>query len=144
MTTKQIEDFFDGYALRFNEALQGTSSDVKETKYSFADCFIAASPAGIICGKNGSEFEASLAKGYEFYRNIGITSMEIISKAITMLDDFHAMSRIAWRSNFSGKNSMGTMEFDVIYLVQIHGMEIKIFAYITGDEQKVLKEKGLI
>ena len=143
-TSKQIEDFFDHYALRFNEVLQGKSHDVKVTTQDFADCFIAANSSGVICGKNDREFEAVLTKGYEFYRNIGITSMDIISKEITMLDDFHAMSRISWRSSYSRKKSMGTMEFDVIYLIQIQGIEIKIFAYITGDEQKIFKEKGLI
>jgi len=34
-------------------------------------------------------------------------------------------------------------EFDVIYLVQTLGETPRIFAYITGDEEKALREKGL-
>jgi len=37
------------------------------------------------------------------------------------------------------------IEFDNIYVLRIEtGQEPQIFAYITGDEQQVLKDHGLI
>lgn len=112
---------------------------------AFADCFIEASPLGINCGKNDEQFKIGIPQGYTFYKNIGITSMDIIAKEINILDTYHAMIKIHWRSAFIKKNkSAGNIEFDVIYFVQTKGKQNKIFAYITGDEQTVLKENGLI
>ncbi len=36
------------------------------------------------------------------------------------------------------------IEFDVFYILQDINNELTIFAYITGDEQGVMKEHGLI
>ena len=64
---------------------------------------------------------------------------------ITQLDPRHAMTKVHWKSGFVRKDrSAGSIEFDVIYLVQIKDLQPKIFAYITGDEQSALKEEGLI
>lgn len=129
----------------FNKAIKGESSDVEETARSFADCIIAADPDGVHCGKNDEQFRTMIPKGYDFYKSIGIISMEIISKEITMLDNYHTMTKVHWKSGFVKKdNSNGSIEFDVIYFLQTKTNEHKIFGYITGDEQKVLRENGLI
>ena len=71
--------------------------------------------------------------------------MEIISKQITLLDDFHAMVKVYWKSNFIKKDgSNGSIEFANIYFTQTRENQHKVFAYITGDEQAVLREFGLI
>jgi hypothetical protein len=86
-----------------------------------------------------------MREGYAFYKNIGITSMEIISRGITFLDDFHTMIKIHWKSNFIKKDgSKGEIEFENIYFTQTRDNQPKVFAYITGDEQAVLREFGLI
>jgi len=36
------------------------------------------------------------------------------------------------------------IDFDVIYLLQYRDQHLKIFAYITGDEQAELQKNGLI
>ena len=143
-TSRDIENFFSNYALKFSEILHDKSNDGKSTTSDFAECVIGANPTGVICGKNDKEFEAVISRGYEFYRSIGITSMEIVSIKTTMLDDFHWMARVTWRSNYSAKNIDGKIVFEVIYFVQIREGQIKIFAYITGDEQKALRGSGLI
>ncbi len=142
--TKQVEIFFDAYAKLFNNAIQG-NVDAEATASVFSDCFIEAGPAGVNCGKNDEQFRSALTKGYGFYSEIGITSMDILSKEITILDDLHSMARINWRSNYRKKNKeVGKIDFQVIYLLQTIEGKPKIFAYITGDEQGVLKEHGLI
>lgn len=142
---KQIEHFFDRYEDRFNIALNTGNTDIEATTDSFADCFVEASPVGIVCGKNDQQFRQMIPQGYTAYKKMGITAMNILSKNISIIDDFHAMARIHWRSVYDRKNGKsGHIDFDVIYLVQDIGKGLKIFAYITGDEQKALKEHGLI
>jgi len=142
---EQLNYFFDQYANRFNKALRGESNDIEGTVASFANYFIEAGPSGVNCGRNDKQFREVIPQGYEFYRNIGIKSMDIISKTITLLDNVHTMTKIHWKSDFIRKDGVtGNIEFDIIYLVQSIDNMHKIFAYITGDEQAAMKEKGLI
>ena len=139
----RLTAFFEAYAARFNSSLSG-EVDVEGTVYAFAGCFVEASPVGIACSKNDELFREAIPKGYEFYRSIGTKSMEILSMDINLLDDFHAMVKIHWRASYLKKdNTRVAIEFDVIYLLQLIS-DIRIFAYITGDEQKALKENGLV
>jgi hypothetical protein len=141
---QQLSDFFNLYADKFNSALNNGTAAVETTK-SFSDCFIGASPLGVRCGVNNEDFRAALQQGYEFYNSIGIKAMDIVSKETTILDDFHEMTKIRWKSSYIKKDSSkGSIEFDNIYFTQTKGKESKIFAYITGDEQAALKGNGLI
>lgn len=140
-----LNDFFVVYEQRFNRFLRGEPLDVESTVRSFSACFIEASPVGVKCGQNDMQFRSMIPKGYEFYRSIGITAMDILSKNITMLDDFHAMVKVHWNCRFTRKDDVkGKIEFDVIYLLQTTEDSPRIFAYITGDEHAALKENGLI
>lgn len=141
----QIDDFFHQYAKLLNMALKGDTPDVEVTASNFSDCFIEASPLGVHCGKNDEQFRTMIPRGYSFYKSIGITKMNILTKTITLLDDYHSMTKIHWESGFvRTDNSTGSIEFDVIYFIQTREKKHKIFAYITGDEQAALKENGLI
>jgi hypothetical protein len=141
----QINYFFEQYERRFNDALQGAPPDIEAVTQSFADCFVEASPVGIICGKNDEQFRMKIPQGYEFYKKIGIVSMNILSKQIDFLDDFHVMVKVQWNSIFTKKdNSKSNIEFQVIYFLQVKDDNHKIFSYITGDEQKALKDHGMI
>lgn len=143
-TTNNLEDFFMGYEARFNQSLAG-SIDVEGTANTFANCFIEANPFGVNCGKNDDQFRAMIPRGYEFYKSIGTKSMKILSLKITSLDDYHSMANVHWQAIYSKKDgSEESIEFDVIYFIQTAGEQPKIFAYITGDEQGVLRERGLI
>lgn len=141
----EIENFFNRYEARFNDALSGAEPDIDETVNSFASDFIEASPAGIIVGKNDKKFRKAISQGWTFYKDIGIRAMDILSTQITILDNLHAMVKIHWNSSFVRKNNThGDIAFDVFYLVQKTGDELRIFAYITGDEQQALKDEGLV
>jgi hypothetical protein len=142
---KRLNDFFNSYADRFNNALKGGTPDIEGTIKSFSDCFIGASPTGVSCGNNNEEFKIAILQGYSFYKSIGVKTMDIISLQTTVLDNFHEMTKVRWKSSFVKKdNSKGSIEFENIYLTQTKENEPKIFTYITGDEQAVLKEHGLI
>lgn len=141
----QINNFFEQYEKRFNDALQGAPPDTEAVIQSFSDCFIEASPLGVVYGKNDEQFRTAIPQSYEYYKKIGIDSMNITSKEIVFLNDYHVMVKVQWNSIFTKKdNSKGNIEFEVIYFLQTKDDKYKIFSYITGDEQKALKENGLI
>jgi hypothetical protein len=141
---KNIHQFFAAYEKRFNDAIRG-ELDVEGTANAFAQFFVEASPVGIQGGYNDMEFKKKIPQGMEFYKSIGTRNMEITSEAITPLDDYHYMAKIHWVATYKNKDNTDlSIEFDVIYFLQCRDSELKIFAYITGDEQKVLKEHGLI
>ncbi len=141
-----LEAFFGEYEARLNRALVDPAAvDVEATVSAFAPCFIEANPAGVICGKNDEQFLAAIPKGYEFYRAIGTQYMRILSKAITVLDDYHAMVKVHWVAAYKKQDDHEVqIEFDVIYFVQLINETPKIFGYITGDEQKAYQELGLL
>jgi hypothetical protein len=139
-----IKKFFSAYETRFNDALNG-KEDVDATVNSFASCFLEASPAGINCGKNDASLREAIPRGNAYYKKIGTKSMKIISLDITPLDGLHYMVKVHWDSLYEKKDKEEVaISFDVIYFLQLKDNELKIFLYITGDEQKVLEENGLI
>lgn len=140
----RIRDFFTAYETRYAEALAG-HTDVEQTAGAFADDFIEANPFGVQGGKNDASFRKAIPEGMEFYRKIGTQSMEVDSVAITPLDASHHMAKVHWKATYAKDDKPAqVIEFDVIYLLQDIDETLKVFAYITGDEQGVLKEHGLI
>lgn len=140
-----IDVFFEAYALRFNKSLSGKEADIEGTVNAFADSFVEASPAGINSAKNDENFKEAIPKAYDFYKSIGTKSVSIVSKEITPLNEFHSMVKVHWKGTYIKKDGeQEVIPFDVIYILQ-HKEEVpKIFAYITEDEQKILRKRGLI
>ena len=143
---QQLNNFFNLYADRFNKAIKSETPDIEGTAKSFSGCFIAANPLGVTCGNNNEDFKVAMSQGYAFYKSVGVTTMDIISMETTILDGFHEMTKIRWKCVYAKKtdNSKGSIEFENFYFTQTKENEHKIFAYITGDEQAVLKANGLI
>ncbi len=140
----EIEKFFTEYEERFNRAIHSEDINAKEAASSFAECFVESSPRGVICGKNDDEFLKMIPKGYEHYRNIGTTSMKILSLHIQELDEIHYLAKVHWDSYYRKNENDIQIDFVVIYFLRIQDEIPKIFAYISGDEEKVLKDKGLL
>lgn len=142
---QQLDDFFNHYCEVFNKAIKKDIPEIEQTAELFSTCFIAANPSGVNCGQNNETFRDAMQKGYVFYRDIGITSMDIVSKKITVLDNFHTMVKVHWKSNFHKRDGVkGSIEFENIYFIQTRDGQHKVFAYITGDEQTALKKAELI
>lgn len=140
----KIDAFFNVYEQRFTDGLRG-KVDIEGTTAAFASSFVEASPVGVHCAQNDKTFKEAIPKGYEFYKKIGTQSMKIGSKEITRLDEFHLLCKVHWQSSYHTTDKKAVViDFDVFYFLQHLNNELKIFAYVTGDEQKVLKEKGLI
>lgn len=144
MNNAAVKAFFDAYSGRFNTALQGKEPDLEATRAAFASCFVEASPVGIVCGRNDEKFQKSISEGYAFYKSIGTRSMDIDALEITPLNDLHALAKVHWNATYDKKGEKLEIQFDVFYLLQEKEGQLKIFAYITGDEQAVMREHGLI
>ena len=142
-----VRRFFEAYQGRMNAALQKPPAiDVSAAAAAFASYFVGSNPTKVAGGKNGWLFRLMIPRGYASYRRLGTQRMEIRGLSITSLDDHHVLARTHWWSSYRRKSGDSVeIEFDNIYLLHIaSGQEPKIFAYITGDEQQVLKDHGLI
>ncbi|WP_031529350.1 hypothetical protein [Dyadobacter crusticola] len=138
-----IQAFFEEYEKRFEEGLAGNAV-AEDTAEAFSEFFVEASPAGVSGGKNDAQFLEAVPKRYEYYRSIGISKMEIRQVDITELDDLHYLVDVRWQSFYVKDEAEGSIEFSTIYFLQHLNGTLKIFAFITGDEQRVLRQSGLI
>lgn len=142
---RRVQAFFADYADRFNRSLSGEMVDAKEVAESFAPHFVGASPAGVHGAKNGLLFRWMIPRGFAHYRKIGTTQMRITDVAVDAFDPSHALAKVHWDARYRKKDGESDrIEFDVTYLLHFENEEPKIFAYVTGDEQKILTEHGLL
>lgn len=141
-----IREFFDAYARRFEASLGAVGEvDVDAVVSSFAPYFVESSPVGVHGGKNGLLFRWMVPRGFARYRKLGTQQMRVSSLQVTELDVMHAMATVGWHSEYVRKNgSRASIDFSVIYLLRVGEDGPQIFAYISGDEQRALREHGLL
>ena len=138
-----IEDLFDRYEKHTNAALAGSPNmDAILDMYDAA--FIGSSPIGVMAGTNDKDFEKALAAGFERNRQIGARRMEIENLRIEQVDAMHALAHIDWRAIYDSKASSKIIAFSNAYLVRIENGQARIFGWITGDENAVLRRHGII
>ena len=65
-----VRKFFERYESFFKRALGG-DVDMDEVASLYASDFIAASPAGVMTGKNDDQLKQVMTRGYAHYRAIG-------------------------------------------------------------------------
>lgn len=87
-----VHDLFTRYEQAFTLALAGTIR-MDDIATLYASDFIAASPSGVMSGKNDGRFRQAMAQGYERYRDIGTKAMRIRQVAVSCIDEHHC---IAW------------------------------------------------
>jgi hypothetical protein len=138
-----VKAFFERYEALFNRALAGTIG-IAEVTSSYAAEFIAASPAGVLTGKNDAQLESVMERGYSYYRSIGTKEMRIRQVEITPIDELHCLTRVDWIATYTRPDrSEVSIPFEVHYLVQVRHGTPKVFGWITGDEQALLREYGI-
>lgn len=49
-----------------------------------------------------------------------------------------------WRYSYNKEGTEASIDFHVVYFLTTVDGELKIFAFIAGDEWKALKERGLV
>ncbi|MBO3275177.1 nuclear transport factor 2-like protein [Pseudomonas schmalbachii] len=145
MMEASVRKLFERYKRLFNQSLGG-DTDMDEVASLYAPEFIGAAPAGVRTGKNDDQFRQLLAQGYAHYRAMGTREMRIRNVHLSPIDDRHCMAHVAWTATYARKDQPDVaIDFDVHYLVQkLDGEEPKVFGWVTGDEQTLLREHGII
>jgi hypothetical protein len=141
----QLISFFDQCAARLNQAVADDPIiDIEATADAFAESFVEVSPVAIRSRRNGEHFRQMIPRGFEFYRSIGTRSVSIWSREFMQIDDLHWMAKIHWQVCCEPAGSAAELiDFDIFYFIQMADATPKIFAYITGDEQRALRNHGL-
>ncbi|PLP59188.1 hypothetical protein CYK37_11995 [Mesorhizobium loti] len=138
-----IKKFFERYVNFFNQALGG-NIDGKELATLYASDFIAASPKGVMTGRNNDKLKRTLAHGYAHYREIGTKDMRIRDVRVSPIDDHHCVAHVAWAATYARDDQPDiSINFEVHYLMQKVDGEPKIFGWIAGDEQELLSRHGI-
>jgi hypothetical protein len=143
----QVEAFFAAYARRSDDALKDPPlEDIDGVVNSFAPYFVEAGPRGVHGGPNDETFRQMIPKGFGQYRAVGGKAMRIAQLEVTELDPLHAMAAVDWEFDYvrNSDGRAGTVDFRNLYFLSFAGGQPKIFAYITPDEEQVMKEHGLI
>ena len=106
--------------------------------------FIAASPAGIMTGKNDEHLKQVMKHGYARYRAIGTKEMRIRDIRVSLIDEHHCVAHVGWVGVHARKEEPDLrIDFDVHYLVQELDEGPKIFGWMSGDEQALLQKHGI-
>jgi hypothetical protein len=139
-----VRKLFDRYERVFNQSLGG-DLDLNEVASLYASDFIAATPAGVMTGKNDDQLKQVMAQGYARYRAIGTKEMRIRNVRLSPIDEHHCVAHVAWTATYARNDQPDVaIDFDVHYFVQTLGGEPKVFGWVSGDEQAFLKKHGII
>ncbi|MCD9032740.1 nuclear transport factor 2 family protein [Luteimonas sp. Y-2-2-4F] len=139
-----VRQLFERYERFFNRSLGG-DADMAEAAAFYAPEFIAAWPGGVSAGKNDERLGAVLAQGYERYRAMGTRAMRLGAIRVSPIDDLHCVAHVAWTATYARDDRPETtIDFEVHYLVQSLDGQPRIFGWVTGDEEALLKERGIV
>ncbi|HTI67737.1 MAG TPA: nuclear transport factor 2 family protein [Caulobacteraceae bacterium] len=139
-----VRKLFERYENAFNRSLGG-DIDNDEIASLYASEFIAASPAGVMTGKNDDRLKQVMAQGYAHYRAMGTKEMRIRAVSLSPIDDRHCVAHVAWMATYAGKDRPDVViDFDVHYFVQQLDDVAKVFGWVSGDEQALLRKHGVI
>lgn len=139
-----VRALFQRYEEFFNQSLGG-NVDADGFAALYASEFIAAAPAGVRAGRNDDQFRQAMARGYDHYRAIGTKDMRIRAIRLSPIDGLHCLAHVAWVATYARKGQADVViDFEVHYLVQMLDRQPKIFGWISGDEQALLKSRGVI
>lgn len=139
-----VRKFFERYESVFNRSLAG-DADLDAAAALYAPEFMAASPAGVMTGKNDAQLRQAMTEGYARYRAMGMKAMRIRDVRLSPLDDQHCVAHVGWTAIYARKDQPDVaIEFEVHYLVQELDGEPKVFGWVSGDEEALLRKHGII
>ncbi len=141
---EEVQKLFERYEALFQRSLTGDFNE-HEVADLYASEFIAATPAGVMAGKNDQTLVRSMVQGYDHYRKIGTQGMRIREVRLSRIDDLHCVAHVSWTATYARDDLPETaIDFDVHYLVQVLDGHAKVFGWVSGDEQALLKQRGII
>ena len=144
MTVESIKEFFSRYQLFFTKALAG-NLDADELLALYTSDFIAASPSGVMTGKNDDTLSQNMINGYAYYRSIGTKSMQVRSIRLSPIDNQHAVAHVAWVAVYEKDMQPDiSIDFEVHYFMQELDGRLKVFGWVSGNEQALLREHGIV
>ena len=139
-----VRAFFERYATLFEKALGG-NVDMDEVAAQYAAEFIAASPARVMTGRNDDRLRRAMAQGYARYRAMGTKKMRLRGVAVSPIDEHHCVAHVAWTASYARKDRPdAVIDFDVHYFVQKLDGKPKVFGWVSGAEEALLKEHGIV
>lgn len=144
MMETSVRKLFERYERVFKRSLSG-DMDMDEAAALYAAEFIAASPAGVRTGKNDDRLKEIMVRGYARERAVGMKDMAIRHVRLSPIDDRHCVAHVAWTATYarSGRPDVA-IDFDVHYFVQTLDGEPKVFGWVSGDEQALLRTHGIL
>lgn len=141
---ESVRQLFARYERLFMEGFAGTA-DMEDVATLYASEFIAASPAGVVTGRNDAELRRVMREGYERYRAIGTREMRMRGIRVSPMDDRHCVAHVAWTATYARDGAPDTaIDFDVHYLVQQLDGISRVFGWVSGDEQALLRQHGIV
>jgi hypothetical protein len=144
MMEASVRKLFERYERFFKQALDG-DMDMRGVASLYASHFIAATPAGVMTGRNNDKLKQVMAQGYAHYRAIGTKEMRIREVRLSPIDEQHCVAHVAWTATYARKEQRDVaIDFDVHYFVRVLDGEPKVFGWVSGDEQALLREHGII
>jgi hypothetical protein len=139
-----VRKLFERYESVFNRSLGG-DMNMEEVASLYASEFIGAAPAGVRTGKNDDHFKHLMAQGYAHYRAIGTKDVRRRDVRLVAIDEHHCMAHVAWTATYARKDQPDVaIDFDVHYFVQALNGKAKVFGWVSGDEQALLRKHGII
>jgi len=138
-----IRDFFHRYQQLFQDSIDG-DVDAQALSRCYASEFIAAGPHGVAAGKNDPQFADIMRAGYARYRASGMTRMALRDIRVDAIDPLHCLAHVGWRATYARPERDDVhIDFEVHYLVQVKDAAPRVFGWIAGDEQEVLRRHGI-
>ena len=101
-----VRKLFERYESFFKQSLGG-DIDMDEVASLYASDFIAASPAGVMAGKNDDQLKQVMAQGYAHYRAIGTKEMRIRNVRLSPIDEHHCVAHVAWTATYARQDRAG-------------------------------------
>jgi len=139
-----VRKLFERYERVFRRSLGG-DMDMEEAAALYAAEFIAATPAGVRTGKNDDRLKEVMIRGYARERAIGMKDMAIRHVRLAPIDDCHCVAHVAWTATYARNDRPDVaIDFDVHYFVQTLDGEPKVFGWVSGDEQALLRTHGIL
>ncbi|MGK9054740.1 hypothetical protein [Neorhizobium petrolearium] len=141
-----VREFFNDYGRISNDALKDESLvDIDRITAFFAAYFVGSTPQAVFGGANDEKLREVIPQGFARYREVGGRQMLMTGMKVTPLNDLHALAEVGWDFVYVGKaGESGNIRFTNFYFVTLADGQPRIFAYVTGDEEKAMKDHGLI
>ncbi|MEI9416741.1 nuclear transport factor 2 family protein [Mesorhizobium sp. Cs1321R2N1] len=140
----EVAKFFGAYAEFYNDALL-SDAGLKDVADIYSSAFISVTPGGVMAGENGKQLIEIMKKGFEGYRAMGAGKMTCRDVSVTPIDQDHCVAKVQWSGEYQNKKAaLITIDFEVSYLLERRDGKLKVFGWISGDEQAEFRKHGLL